>query len=125
MGQGPLNVPSFTHDNPGGVIDIPASAFVTIDASGPDVLLTAQLTGVPCLESCLLACVYIPLHKHVMLCGHTACRVVHCPLALLINEMCTVAVKQTTSMPAMLFTNCDHALCKLATFGITSLMSKC
>ena len=50
-GQGPLNTPSFTSVNPDGVIDIPASAFVTIDASGPDVLLTAQLTGASTLQS--------------------------------------------------------------------------
>ena len=59
-GQGPLNTPSFSNLNPNGVIDIPTSAYVTIDASGPDVLLTAQLTGacylpvlrcLPCLAS--------------------------------------------------------------------------
>ncbi|KAK9826247.1 hypothetical protein WJX74_002352 [Apatococcus lobatus] len=45
VGAGPLNSPTFSLLNPDGVIDIPRSAFVTIDASGPDVLLTAQLTG--------------------------------------------------------------------------------
>ncbi|KAK9826320.1 hypothetical protein WJX74_008622 [Apatococcus lobatus] len=45
VGAGPLNTPSFSLLNPDGVIDIPTNAFVTIDASGPDVLLTAQLTG--------------------------------------------------------------------------------
>ncbi|KAK9817502.1 hypothetical protein WJX74_004112 [Apatococcus lobatus] len=44
-GVGPLRTPSFTLPNPDGVISIPRSAYVTIDASGPDVLLTAQLTG--------------------------------------------------------------------------------
>ena len=45
VGSGPLNTPSFSLLNPNGVIDIPTNAFVTIDASGPDVLLTSQLTG--------------------------------------------------------------------------------
>ncbi|KAK9817501.1 hypothetical protein WJX74_002991 [Apatococcus lobatus] len=44
-GVGPLRTPSFTLPNQDGVIYIPRSAYVTIDASGPDVLLTAQLTG--------------------------------------------------------------------------------
>ena len=45
VGSEPLNTPSFNLLNPDGVIDIPTNAFVTIDANGPDVLLTAQLTG--------------------------------------------------------------------------------
>ena len=48
VGFGPLNTPSFSlliPDYPDGVIDIPTNAFVTIDASGPDVLVTTQLTG--------------------------------------------------------------------------------
>lgn len=45
-GQGPLATPSFTQVNPGGVIDIPTNAFIAIDANGPDVVLTAQLTGI-------------------------------------------------------------------------------
>ena len=59
VGAGPLNGPSFTQQNAGGVIDIPATAYVTIDATGPDVLLTAQLTGGlcgACLRVWLLAC---------------------------------------------------------------------
>ncbi len=57
-GQGPLNTPSFTTANTnGGVIDIPTSAYITIDANGPDVVLTAQLTGVPLFNLQLLSCI--------------------------------------------------------------------
>lgn len=56
VGAGPLNTPSFTQQNADGVIDIPATAYVTIDASGPDVLLTSQLTGGLCLLQSLAAC---------------------------------------------------------------------
>ncbi|KAK9826263.1 hypothetical protein WJX74_003658 [Apatococcus lobatus] len=51
VGSGPLNTPAFSLLNPDGVIDIGMGThkcfkiFVTIVASGPDVLLTAQLTG--------------------------------------------------------------------------------
>ena len=50
-GQEPLSTPSFNLLNPDGVIDIPTNAFITIDANGPDVLLTAQLTGICSDES--------------------------------------------------------------------------
>ncbi|KAK9826325.1 hypothetical protein WJX74_009172 [Apatococcus lobatus] len=46
VGDGPLNTPSFSQLNPGGgVIDIPKEAYVTISEKGPNMLLTAQLTG--------------------------------------------------------------------------------